>query len=293
MIKAAWVFCFGFFLANSVFASNYYVTEVKSTSADPQLRNSIFDYIRAEIKRNDQKVVDDKSSADFILDTDLIRFGDKYILQMSEYQPGADKPLRIEKFEAQHVEELDITVGRLVRAMLEQRDIKTTAAFGEITEKEKTVMVDRTEIKRSQYFALGPFWFYGVHESEVGGYLALGQILDVTPRASIKYMLEGSLDSFKNPEVSFVTANVGGNFYFSPTSNSLFIGGDFGYGGVFGEKVENASGFSLGGDLGFAFFRTAKAQMSLSLRYVRLFLDGEENKHRHTGHYGIVLSVTD
>lgn len=292
MIKASWGFCFGlFFMCATAFADNYYVSEIESTSVDQQVKESVYDYIRAEIKRNDQNLVDEKSAADFILETDLIRFGDKYIVQMSEYQRGQAKPLRTEKFEAQRLEELDITVTRLVNAILEKHDISTTATFGEVTEKEKTLMVDRTEIKRSKYFGLGPFWFLGVNENEVGGYLAIGEVLEVTPRASIKYMLEGSLDSAQYPEVSILTANVGGTFYFSPTTNSLFIGGDFGYGGVFGKKVDNGTGFSVGGDIGFAFFRTTKAQMSVSFRYARLILDRKENRSRYPGHYGIVFSV--
>ena len=293
MLKARWIFrCCVFFFINPAFASNYYVAEVKSTSVDQQLKHSVFDYIRAEIKRNNQNLVEEKSSAEFILETDLIRFGDKYVVQMSEYRVGRDKPEHVEKFEAQKLEELDVVVARLVHAMLEQRDVQTTAAFGEIAEKEKTLMVDRTQIKRLHYFAMGPFWFSGVNEDEVGGYLALGEVLDVSPRASIKYMLEGSLDSARDAEVSIVTANFGGIFYFSPRTNSVFIGGDFGYGGVFGDKVKDGTGFSLGGDIGIAFFRTTNAQISVSLRYAQLFLDGEENKGRHPAHYGIVLAVT-
>jgi hypothetical protein len=292
MIKARWVFCCILFLVNPAFADTYYVDEVKSTSVDQQLKHSVFDYIRAEVVRNDQTLVEEKSSADFILETDLIRFGDKYVVQMSKYRNGLGKPQRIEKFEAQKLDELDVTVTRLVRAMLEQRDVQTTAAFGEVTQKEKTLMVDRSEIKRLHYIAMGPFWFSGVNEDEVGGYLALGEVLDVSPRASIKFSLEGSLDSARDAEVSIITANFGGNFYFSPRTNSPFIGADFGYGGVFGDKVKDGTGFSLGGDIGIAFFRTTNAQISVSLRYAQLFLDGEENKGRHPAHYGIVLAVT-
>lgn len=270
-------------------ASTYYVADVSSESADSQLKASVKDLLKAALYEHGESVANEKAEADYVITSNVIVIGSSTIVSIQKQRHN--EILYTDKLKASSLNELDVIVDRLVSALVSQQKAAQNPEIGKITDEEITKVSRRTKAQKFRFVAIGPFAFTDLSTDAMAYYFASGFIADVTPNNSIKMEFELSarirdLGDENSRSAFLYSGNLGGIHYFSTKNTSTFVSGSFGFGSAYSSETENNWSFTLGTELGIAFFRTATSQMQIGLKYTGLT---DVNGIGHPGHVGVFL----
>lgn len=117
------------------------------------------------------------------------------------------------------------------------------------------------------FFSLGPAGFSNMKESAKGSYFSGGTLWHVSDYSRLKISVEGAFD-FQDEKTSFVAAQLGNQYHFTPYDTAPFLGADLGYAAAMSsnDSVDNRYFFAVGIEGGVTFFRKSDAQLQLKLR---------------------------
>jgi hypothetical protein len=255
------------------FADRYYLAPVGGSSSEEEVKLSVFDLLSADLKEQNQEIVQDKAQAEFIVETQLMKLGASYLVTVQKSTEG--KVILSKKMKAASVEELDKAVNRLARTLVSKNEPADEARIGEITQEEKTKVSKRTETLDFNTYSLGGSGFTNLKSSQKhlpNVYFGAGYQYDVTEQSAIR--MNGEISWRQDPAWAALWGlNIGFGYYFRNAQTTPFMALDFGYGGALCSGLESVVGMTLGGQIGLGMFRTAQKQMSLSLRFMHLYKD--------------------
>jgi hypothetical protein len=270
------------------FADRYYLSPVGGSSSEEDMKLSVFELIGSGLKEQNQEVVSDKTQADFVIETQLLKLGSAYLITVHKSEGG--KIILSKKMKASSAEEIDKAASRLSRVLVSQAEPANEARIGEITNEETTKLTKRTETLDFSTYSLGAAGFDNLKSSKKNMpsmYFGTGYQYDVTEQSAIR--LNGEL-AFRQDSAwaSIWGLNIGYGYYFRNAQTTPFMAFDFGYGGSVCQGLESVVGMTLGAQLGIGMFRTSHKQMSLSLRYLHLYKD---NGSGQPSMFGFMISA--
>jgi hypothetical protein len=276
------------FLSVACFAANYFVAPVQGSSADSSLNDSVRELVISAVSENGQGVVDKSDRADFVLQATLMQLGASQVVTMKKKK--GTKVVFSTKMKAETTSELDLVVSRLTRAVLNEERPQNNPTVGEITDQEVNQISRRTESREYRFFSFGPFGLTNMNNTNVAYGFAAGYLWEVSPNAALRAEFDFSLAT-SAPEALYSALFLGANYYFSPTAQTLYVGGGFGYGMTTtnDSQLSRTGGFAISASLGYLFFRTSGTQMSVEARYGQTF--AENNSGGNPGQMGLSLGI--
>ena len=194
-----------------------------------------------------------------------LRLGRKRVVQLSELKNV--KPHSVifsARMSAQKIEELDVVVPRLVRAVLSKKTPRSTAEVDQVTRRES-----REWRKKDGELLVGGAIPIGssFHKDAQPSYGLGGLVSYEMEHARLDGALVGQFNS-RGDELWHGGLTLGAAYLFSATNTSPYLGANLGYGATWmGSDVDDADFgllVSVGG--GVEFFRLYKARMLLDAR---------------------------
>lgn len=269
-------------LASKVFAATYFVYDVKTSEANPELTQSIKALVVASVVNAGGQVAEVEAGSDFSLRTDLVKLGQAYVLTVTKLKRGISPYTSRQK--ASSVEELDEAADRAVRAAILSTPTKKDLRVGEIKEREEDQLRRRIKSRSATYFGFGPAGFSNMGISQLSYDLAAGHLWEVTPNAAIKFLVNGVTSA--DMKTYFLMAQLGLHYYLTDADTAPYIGGGLGFGGS-GSATSSATtigAFAGNVGIGYQFFRTSTTQFDIFLGYSCIF---GNNTLGVPGYYGL------
>lgn len=270
-----------FFVSLNSWADSFYVEDVKGSDISVQDKNSIRELIRLSVSQSGtHKVVSQLGSATWILSSQLLKLGDAYILNL-EKKSADGKNVFSEKMKSSMMSNMDVTVQRLVTAVISEKSFSQTADVTNITDEEKKQNINRIEATRQWVIGLGPSWSSNLNSAGKGGFtLLIGYEWGLDPDYSVtlSYLAHSGRG---DDDSRFGDFSVAGTYYFSRTKISPFVTAGIGYGSgdvndgcsyfCTTSTTKDPSGWSTNVAAGAKFFRTSSVNISAFVRYTQLF----------------------
>lgn len=255
------------------FADKYYLSQVSGSSAEDDLKVSVFELMASGLREQNQEITQDKNQADYVVETQLLKLGSAYLITVQKSEGG--KVILSKKMKAASAEEIDKAASRLSRVLVSQVEPANEAKIGEITQEETTKLTRRTESLDFRTYSLGAASFNNLKSSQKNIpsiYFGTGYQYDVTEQSAIR--LNGEIAWRQDPAwASMWGVNIGFGYYFRNAQVAPFMAFDFGYGGAICSGLSSVVGMTYGAQLGLGMFRTSNKQMNISLRYLHLSKD--------------------
>jgi hypothetical protein len=194
-----------------------------------------------------------------------LRLGRKRVIQLSELKTSTPHSVIFSaRMSAQKIEELDVVVPRLVRAVLAKKTPRSTAEVDQVTRRES-----REWRKKDGELLVGGAIPIGssFHQDAQPSYGLGGLVSYEMEHARLDAALVGQFNS-RGDELWHGGLTLGAAYLFSATNTSPYLGANIGYGATWmGSDVDDADFgllVSVGG--GVEFFRLYKARMLLDAR---------------------------
>lgn len=160
---------------------------------------------------------------------------------------------------------------------------------GNVPKEATKSMQDRVEAKNLAYFGFGPGLMRNAGtESAIGYSFLLGHSWEATPHGSVK--MEATVQGAPDKGAYWLSAVLGGNFFFTDGDFSPFITADLGLGVTRSDSLRAIGGFVAGVGTGIQLFRTSSVHMQLLAKYDHLFHKGSTNGN-NPGRYGLSLAL--
>ena len=225
----------------------------------------------------------------FIVET--VRLGSKRVIQLSEFKN--DQPQTIvfsTRMSAARVEELDLVIPRLVRAVLAKKDPRSTAEVDQVTAKES-----KAWRKKDGEFLIGGSIPVGTsfHQNAQPSYGIGGLLSYEMEQARLDASLVGQFNS-QGDELWHGGVTLGAAYLFNAGNTSPYIGANLGYGATWmGSDVDDANfGLLISAGGGIEFFRLYKARMLVDARItLPTYQLGGQLQPILTGMLGVMLAV--
>jgi hypothetical protein len=278
------ILCLASLWSINALAASYYVSDVKS--ADAGVVESLKSLITSAVSNAGSKLADTPQAADYVLNTDVLRLGQAYILTVTRLKNGTT--INSSRQKASTAEELDDAADRAVRATILGTTTKQDLRVGEVTPREEDRLSRRIKSKSSNYFGFGPATFNNMGTKPLAYDLAIGHNWEVTPQAAIRVLFDGVMSN--DWKTYFVSGGLGLNYMLTDMDNSPYVGGTLGF-GFSGSRTTAAT--SIGGfdgmlGLGWQFFRTSSTQFDVFAGYTAIF---GNNTIGAPGVYGVRIGV--
>jgi hypothetical protein len=222
---------------------------------------------------------------------ETLRLGRKRVIQLSEFKTtDAQTIIFSTRMSAARVEELDLVIPRLVRAVVARKDPRSTAEVDQVTAKES-----RAWRKKDGEFLVGGAIPVGssFHQNAKPSY-GIGALLSYEmERARLDASLIGQFNS-QGDELWHGGVTLGAAYLFNAGNTSPYLGANLGYGATWmGSDVDDANFgllVSLGG--GVEFFRLYKARMLIDARFtLPTYQLGGQLQPILTGMLGVMLAL--
>jgi hypothetical protein len=286
MMKALLCLIFSLLVTTSAWATTYFVTEVRTSDANPELAKSLKSLITTAVTSAGGQVAPTATAADFTLNTDLVKLGQAYVLTVTKVKPGREQYASRQK--AASVEELDDAADRAVRAAILETPAKKDMRVGEVKKRDEDQIKNRIQSRSVTYLGFGPAGFQNMGSPPLSYDLALGHLWEVSSQAAIKLLANavGSGD-FKT---YFMMAQLGLNYYFTDEDIAPYIGGGLGFGLSWSgnSNATTLGGFAGNLGLGYEFFRTSSTQFDVFAGYSAIF---GNNSIGMPGYYGLRIGI--
>lgn len=284
--------------ATTAFADRVFVEKVRGSGADAD-RETIEELIRVAVPESGHVVVHTPEEAEVSLSGSLLKLGDSYVLSLQK-RNKAGATLFADKMKAGSLSEMDTITARLTRGVLAQQSVARTADVTNITTEETTANSRRYNATRQWVIGLGPGWTSNLNSSGGGFSFVLGFLWGLDPDFSLNLSWTTSSGP-KNDESSFNDFSLGGEYYFTRTRHSPFLGARLGYGHAkvnkkscgwldlnCKETEDSASGWAGTVTGGMKFFRTSNVNAAVMLNYQQLF---DRTSYGHPGLTTLLIAV--
>jgi hypothetical protein len=208
-------------------------------------------------------VVNQASSADYVLQPRLVRLGLAYLMTLSKVKNG--EALESTQLKAERMDELDKVALRLTRAVIEGKNAKKSPRVGEITDQEAKDGAQRRPVRKSFYIGVGGASLKNINTTGLGYSLGAAYTFDLN---SVRLKLFGEGDV--NGSAFFVNGGIGGQYYFGVEDVAPYLAVDFGGGAAKIDRGllegETVGGFVIGVGTGIELFRTSSVNLDLGFR---------------------------
>jgi hypothetical protein len=285
-MKTCLSFIFLIFLSASAFGASYFISEVQTSDANPELAKSIKSLIATAVSSVGGQVAPTVAGSDFTLNTNLVKLGQAYVLTVTKVKPGREQYASRQK--AASIEELDDAADRAVRAAILETPTKNDLRVGEVKKRDEDQLKTRIQSRSVTYLGFGPAAFQNMGASLLSYDLAVGHLWEVSSQAAIKILFNGvGSGDFKT---YIMMAQLGLNYYFTDEDMAPYVGAGLGFGLSWSG---NSSATTLGGfagnlGVGYEFFRTSSTQLDLFAGYSAIF---GNNTIGLPGYYGLRVGV--
>ena len=270
-----------FFVSSAAFADKVFVEPAKGSGVADSDKESIEELVRMAVPQSGHHtVVAKKEMADYTLAPSLMRLGDAYILTIQKKDKSGGT-IFAEKMKAGNLSEMDNVSGRLTRAVINQTVVASTADVTNITSEEQSMNSRRYNATRQWVVGLGPGWSSNLNSKGGGFSFLLGYLWGLDPDFSISltWLLNSGPDSDRSSISDF---SLGGEYYFSRSKFSPFVGARLGWGGASMNKdncpisysgcsSDRASGWAAGVTAGYKLFRTSTVNAAVLANYSQIF----------------------
>jgi hypothetical protein len=291
-------------LSVSLPAASYYVEPLTGDGVDPVLLGTVQKLVSQTVLDSGNSLVAHQNEAEFTLNAELLKLGSATIMTMTKWSggPGSYKMAYTAKMKAEAVEDLDEVSGRVTRAVVYERspvelnnDLDgRPAAPGEQDD-------GSIHARNAFSFGLGPYMLENLNLPNSANTLAyslnFGNQWAVSPQATLNIDYEIAwIDS-----ASLYDILIGTCYYFGTNVTAPFVGLSLGYGGAtsapgvdndpYGDGSPSTSvfGYCVEAKAGVLFFRDAKVNLSLQLRYLAIFAN---NGIGYPSSTGLVLELS-
>jgi hypothetical protein len=281
------ILVFALFLTfQGAWAETVYVEPTKGASVPDSDRATVEELIRIAVTQiKGHTNVSSPASADLSLSSKVMKLGDAYVLSIEKKDKNG-KTLFSEKMKAKEMGEMDTVATRLTQAVLENSKVISTADVTNVTQEEETMNTRRFQATRQWIIGLGPGWSSELNSKGGGFTFVLGYLWGLDPDFGVN--LSYTINSGpSDDDSSFSDFSLGGEYYFSRTKNSPFVGARMGYGSATANDCDlfaiscvedDASGWSVNGTVGYKFFRTSSVNVAIYGSFFYLF-DRTSNGH--------------
>lgn len=204
------------------------------------------------------------TDADTTLSGSLIRLESAYLIQLRIERE--DHPTVSRQARAGNLDEMDVAVRRVVKALAENVSVENTVRRGEVLERERELPSRVQSIKGYEAFVGFGFPLFETGGSKpLLGDFSFGHAWDVR-----RFLLElrgDALFAINGDGVGSITGVLGAAYFLTEGSTaSMFLGGEFGFGIGFVDWSNPHFGMSFGGNIGAVFLREADVNLDLRLR---------------------------
>jgi hypothetical protein len=276
-----------FFAAGSLllspngFAKTYSIGPCESKGGEGRIAEALCDLAQDTVI-NLKHQVTQKNPEDGTIKIKALRLENSYTLTANI--TVGDKIIASAKLKAASADEFDTIVPRLVRAVIQQEDLKSDAEVGEVTNAEAEFRTKRLNAKRESLIGFGFAGVANVDATRPYYNLVLGGGVDWT-----SFRLAGTWDlAWHAGERSgvFMAFAAAGNFFLTNGQSAPFVGPKIGFAFVTrsyppetdsffipsnGEDYNSA--FLIGAVAGWEFFRNYETSFSLELGMDYAFKD--------------------
>lgn len=246
-------------LSAVAFAESYMVQEATSMGVSKDDAAAATELIRSAVAESKNQLV--TQGAKYTLKPKIMKLGNAYMMTLEKYEGGTLK--YSSQMKSATIEEMDKVSRRLVRAVMDEVSAGNDARIQDVTETEAVANNKRKEALRRWYLGMGPSFASNVNNSNTIFGWSIAYAWEM-PSAALKLYLDGV-------GANFVHYGIGGHYYFSDRDGSPLVGAQLGYGNSLktasgiGFSDEPVSGFSLGANVGYQFFRTSTVGLEISL----------------------------
>lgn len=250
-------------------AADFFVHEVGGAAASSSEESAIYELIRIAVRGEpDHQVVENPSQAQFELRPRLVRLAGQYILSLEKIKAG--RVIFANQMKTSGMNQMDQTVSRLVRSVIQESKTAAEAKVGEVT-REDVQNQERKPARQGTSFGFGPAVTGNLGGEGIGYYFTGAYGWDVD-QVLLKIMGDLALQG----SAFWGMAGLGANVFLSSDAHAPFILGEFGYGAAgrdngaeFGD--EESAGFALGTGVGVQFLRTSTVNLEASLKLGMIF----------------------
>jgi hypothetical protein len=256
--------------SSSGFAASYFVTDVTSDDAGPDITKSAKTLIITAVTNLGANLAPAEASADYVLRPSIVRLGHAYVLTVAKVKNGAVVGSAQQK--AMSAEELDDASNRAVRAVMLDTQTKPDLRVGEVKRREEDQLRRRILSRNTTYLGFGPGSLQNLGYSKLAYDFGIGRYWEVTPQSMIKLVGNGVLSG--NWKVYYFSALLGLNYFLSDQDAAPYLTAGFGYGFSGSGKSTPATaigGFAMDVGAGLQLFRTSSTQFDISLVYSLIF----------------------
>ena len=255
--------------AQAALGSSFYVTDVTTSDANPDLARSVKNLVSSAVSSAGATLSADQSSADYALKTELIKLGGAYVLTVSKVRGNAVTFSSRQK--AASADGLDDAADRAVRAAILSVSTKTDVRVGEIKPEEENTLHRRINSRSSMYLGFGPAGLVSMGESRLSYDLAIGHYWEVSPQAEIKVI--GDIVSSGDMKTYFAMGQLGLDYFLTDGDSSPYVGAGLGFGGSASasSSATTIGGLAANAGLGYQFFRTASTHFDVFAGYFTIF----------------------
>ena len=275
---ATFFFCCTPFLAHSAV---FFVAEPSGEvfSADMQAaQSSLKELVKSEVLSRRHSVVNSPEQSRWILEPALLRIGRSYVVTLSKLRNG--RLVYSQKLKAQTLDDLDVVVARLVRAVVRNQNVENTQQVDTVTQQEQIVGPGlKTKVIRQFYFGFGPGALSNLESEDTGLGVTVGYLWGIDKKFSLRLGLERA-DG--DGDANVWTLGLGGQHYLNLNKHAPYLLGLAGYSwaesdvpdddAFFGGGVDD-NGFSVQVGVGVHFFRTASVNLAAEIAYTRGFFE--------------------
>jgi hypothetical protein len=244
-----------------VLADNYYVRELKSPGVAKDDVATITELIKNAVESTGNHVVDTENGAKYALRSKILKLGGAYILTVDKVRDS--KTQFSTQLKAEHFEELDNVVSRVIRSVIKEVAIVDNGTVHDVTENEAIQGTRRKDTVNRWYIGMGPGTVSHVNSTRTLFDFSLGYFFEIDPEWALKIIYDGTGSNF-----SYLA--LGTNYYFTDKRSSPMATMHLGYGSASIDTdswfhSDTISGFVVGGGVGYQFFRTSKVNLELLL----------------------------
>ncbi len=250
---------------STLFAAHFYVESTTGPGIPESDLLTTTELIRVAVQeKNKNQLTEERTKADFVLKSKLLKLGTSYILTLEKFK--GNEVIDSGQLKAAHIDELDKVSLRLTRSVLEKQKPTQEVRVGEVTEAEVHEGTERKQAIKGYYFGFGPASLGNLNSSGIGYDFSGAYAWDINP-----VLLKIFIDWGIKENANFFNIGLGGQYFLTDRDIAPFISSDFGFGtsktqadSLF--KGETAGGFCLGVGGGVQFLRTASVHIELGAR---------------------------
>ncbi len=277
MRKSFYSFMLSLLVGTVASAKSVYVGTIKGVSVSEGDLAAVEELIRTAVAESlKHRVANAAADADYAISGRLVKLGEAYTLTLIKTKNN-DEVFR-SSLKSSMMSDMDVVVGRLVRAIEDETKADENASVKDVTFDEERNQRRRRDVLSQWVFAVGPattsnlniegssiLWNFGYnYEIDYDWDMHLDLDWLTTQRAS-------------ENDAYFTGLNFGLNHYFTSDNHGPFVEGHLGYGmaiastgcssqALICSSKDRASGWLAGLGLGYRFFRTAKTNFAVMAR---------------------------